>query len=161
IPSPPGALLISQDSPLTSSPVLHNREFSDHFFRAPLSPFRSDGFLIHQLRILADLPRQPPFIQGVHERIRIEFFHIIYALFLPCSGHHHHGSDHRGNSCRISNCLRSYFPVALLMVACIIYVEFLFLSVFLSYEDTSDICLTLCPRAKRRRIRQHCFEELQ
>ena len=47
------------------------------------------------------------------------------------------------------------------MVACIIYVEFLFLSVFLSYENASDICLSLCSRAKRRRIRQHCFEELQ
>ena len=67
-----------QISPESPPPAPQNREFLTVLFLIINDlPYHPNPNLLYQLRILADLPRQPPFIERVHERIGIEFFHII------------------------------------------------------------------------------------
>ena len=108
-----------------------------------------------------DLPRQAVLVQGLHEWIRVELFHIEDALATPLARQHHLGTNHRRHTRRITDCLGLHFLVALLVVADIVDVNRLGLT--LKVQTThlaTNARLTLRHRAQGRRVREQGLQEL-
>ena len=75
-------------------------------------------------------------------------------------GNNQSSTDHRGNAGGVADSLRADLFVAFLMVADIINIDGLFLAIFSTGKDTTDVGLAHGARTEGSRIRQQRFEEL-
>ena len=80
-------------------------------------------------------------VQGIKERIRIEFLNSINTGLAPLACQKHQSATHCRNTGGIADCLAFDFLVAFLVIANIIYVIGLFLAILFTRKDTSDIRL--------------------
>ena len=80
---------------LTQSPAIFDE-------KTCMDPY-VDWFLVYKYRIKVLFPWKSPLVQCFHERIWIKFLYVVYAGFLPCSGHYHHRSDHCRYTCGVGD----------------------------------------------------------
>ena len=117
--------------------------------------------LIHQSRILVDLPGEAPFVEGFHEGIGVEFFHVPHARAAPDALQDEHGAYHGRDAGGVGDGLAADFFIALFVVADVVDIEVLLDAVLHALEDAADMGLALGPRPQGRGVGQDGLEEVE